>query len=420
MESNNLRFAGDVQIREIQLNSLNGQVANITGQVVSVEIYEDLFSPFISLSIVVRESVDYINLFPFVGEEFVDVDIRTPTIDKPIQGRFYIYKITDRQYTKDKEVAYAIKAISQEFLTDANIKINKGYTGNVSEIARKLILTDGLNTKKKFSIDSSSNTTKFTANYWNPTKCLFFLSSAATDVRKSPSFLFFENRDGFNFKSVDQILTKKVYQEFVKDNYTRSTFGDGITSYRDPSEDYKRIIELTIPVVTDYMSDIQSGKIKSRMISHDILTKKYSVKDYSIKKDSTKPVWLNDNPAYSKYALANAASTIINGPKYYNNFSNTIDVTNTKSMQRRISFFQMLNTYKINIQVYGRTDYTIGQIVNLSIPRVTQLFRNENDPRDLILSGKYLVSAISHIITRESHTCNMELVKNSVLTNLSK
>lgn len=415
-----LRFAGDVQIKEVQFNSLNGQTANVTAQVVGIEIYEDLFSPFMTVSIVLRESVDYINLFPFVGEEFVDIEIVTPDIDRTIKGRFYIYKITDREYTKEKEVVYAVKAISQEFLADANSKINKGFTGNISELAKTLLEKEGLNTRKKVNVDPSINTTKFVANYWNPTKCLFFLATAAIDANKSPSFLFFENRDGFNFKSIDQLLTRKPYQEFKKDNYSRSLQNDGVASIKDPTEDFKRIIEMSVPVVTDYMQDIQSGKIKSRMLSYDLLTKKYTVKDYSIKKDEDKPTWLNDNPAYSKYALANAASTLINLPKYYNNFSNIVDVTNARTVQRRLSFFQMLNTHKVNIQVFGRTDYTVGQVVSLDIPKATQLFKNESDPRDLILSGKYIVSAINHSITRESHTCNMELVKNSVLVDLSK
>lgn len=415
-----LRFAGDVQIKEVQFNSLNGQTANVTGQVVAIEIYEDLFSPFMTASIIMRESVDYINLFPFVGEEFVDIEIVTPDIDRNIKGRFYIYKITDREYTKEKEVVYAVKAISQEFLTDSNSKISKSFSGNISEIAKGLLEKDGLNTRKRVNVDPSTNTTKFVANFWNPTECLYYISSQAVDAENIPSFMFFENRDGFNFKSIDQLLQKKPYQEFKKDNYSRSLQSDGVNSIKDPTEDFKRIIEISVPVLTDYMSDIQSGKIKSRMITHDILTKKYAVKDYSIKKDTNKPTWLNDNPAYSKYALANSASTLINLPKHYTNFSNYIDTTNSKTMQRRLSFFQMLNTHKVNIQVFGRTDYTIGQVVSLDIPRATQLFKTENDPRDLILSGKYIVSAINHTITRESHVCNMELIKNSVLVNLSK
>jgi hypothetical protein len=42
------------------------------------------------------------------------------------------------------------------------------------------------------------------------------------------------------------------------------------------------------------------------------------------------------------------------------------------------------------------------------------------ETKDMILSGRYLISAINHTITRENHICNMELIKNSILTDLTK
>lgn len=418
--SSSLKFAGDVQIKEVQLNSLNGQVANVTAQVVSIEIYEDLFSPFITISIVLQESVDYINLFPFTGEEFVDLTIVTPSMETPITGRFYIYKITDRDYTREKEVVYAIKAVSEEFLTDANTKIAKSFAGNVAEIAQKLLGKDGYNTKKKVHIEQTTNTTKFVANYWSPSKCLSYAATNSANATQSPTYLFYENRDGFNFRSIDELLKNKAYATFIKDNYTRTTESDGVDSIKDPKEDYKRIIDFSIPVLTDYMNDIQNGRMKSRMISHDLVTKKYAVKDYSIKTDKLPTTLLNPNPAYSKYTSANAASTIVFMPKHYGNFNNFTDVTTHKYYQKRLSFFQNLNKYKATMQVLGRSDYTVGQVVDVYIPKATQLTKEDQDPRDQILSGRYLVSAISHSITRKNHVCNLEIIKNSVLTDLSK
>ena len=417
-----LRFAGDVKIEEVQLNSLNGQVANITAQIVSIEIYEDLFSPFISVSIVLRESVDYINLFPFIGEEFVDISISTPGIEasKAFKGRFYIYKIVDRENTKDREVVYTIKAISQEFLLDVNKKISKAFKGNISESAESLIKKEGLESSKKYVIEKTTNTTKFIANYWSPIKCLNTLAAQATNANKSPSYLFFENRDGFNFRSLDDLMKMPVYHKFIKDNYSRTPTADGVNSVLDPNEDYKRILEFSVPVVTDYIEDSQSGRLKSRLIGYDLVTKKYIVQDYNIKKDTQPMTLLNPNPAYSKYATANPASTLLFMSKHYANFNNFTDVTNFKTIQRRMSFLQSLNKYKVTLQANGRTDYTVGQIYDLNIPKATQITKADSDPRDLILSGKYMVSAVSHMITREKHVCNFELIKNSILADLTK
>lgn len=414
-----LRFAGDIKLEKIQLNSLSGQFANIINQVIGIEIYEDLFAPFITLSLVLRESVDYINLFPFVGEEYLEVTLSTPLVDKKIDGKFYIYKITDRTNTKDREVAYTIKAISEEYLTDANRKLSKTYSGNIGEIAYK-ILTQDINSKKTITCEKTNNNTMFTASYWTPVKCLNYLSSTATNINQSPSYLFYENRDGFNFRSIDELLKQTSYMKLTKDNYSRSMEGDTTGTRKDPQEDYKRIIEMDVPVLTDYMEEIQTGRLKSRLISHDIVTKQYIVKDYSVKKDTKNPsTLLNEFPGYSKYATSNSVSTMLVLPKYFGNFTDYADVTNFSTVQKRMSFFKNLEKYKITVQILGRTDYTVGQIFELDIPRITQISK-QDDQRDPILSGRYIVSAISHTITREMHTCTLELIKNSVLVNLSK
>ena len=417
---NTLRFAGDVTFEKIELRSLNGQFANIINQVIGIEIYEDLFAPFITMSIVLQESVDYLNLFPFVGEEYIDVKILTPSTEKPIEGKFYIYKITDRMMSKDREAVYTIKAISEEYLTDANRKISKSFAGNISESAYNISQTDGLNSKKKVIVEKTANNTAFTASYWSPVKCLNYLAATALSQSKSPSYLFFENRDGFNFRSIDEMLKDTTYHKFVNDNYSRKTDGESLTSTRDPQEDYKRIIEINIPVLTDYMQEIQTGRLKSRLVTHDITTKQYSVKDYSVKRDTENPTTLlNPYPGYSKYATSNSISTMVVMPKYFGNFTKYGDVTNAGTIQKRMSFFQNLSKFKVTIQVLGRTDYTVGQIVELDIPRVTQIVKEE-DARDPILSGRYMIAAISHIMNKENHTCNIELIKNSVLANLSK
>ena len=189
--SSTLRFAGDVTFDKVELRSLNGQFANIVNQVISIEVYEDLFSPFITLSLVLKESVDYLNLFPFVGEEYLDLRIVTPGTEKAIEGKFYIYKITDRLMVKDREAAYTIKAISEEYLVDVNRKVSKSFSGNISESAYKLTQTDGLNTKKKVIVEKTTNNTMFTAPYWTPTKCINNLATTAINQNKSPSYLFF-------------------------------------------------------------------------------------------------------------------------------------------------------------------------------------------------------------------------------------
>ena len=110
-----LRFAGDISIRKLQLVSSNNFAIDITNQMLSIDMYEDIFSPFITMTIVVRESLDFINALPLRGEEIINVEFATPTFIKDIdvvKGKFYVYKLSDRQLLNDRNSVYALHCIS--------------------------------------------------------------------------------------------------------------------------------------------------------------------------------------------------------------------------------------------------------------------------------------------------------------------
>ena len=63
MTAKTIRFAGDVSVNSIKIVTRSGNSQNITAQVINIQIFEDLFSPFITGSLVLKESLDYVNLF---------------------------------------------------------------------------------------------------------------------------------------------------------------------------------------------------------------------------------------------------------------------------------------------------------------------------------------------------------------------
>lgn len=412
-----LRFAGEVNLKVVNLFSLNGTKINIANQIVSIEIYEDIFSAFTTADIVVSESVDFLNLFQFKGEEYIEVYLETPTTKYPIKNIFYVYKIANRIYTSEKEVTYTFKCISKEFVIDSNIKVRKSIYGNIETEAKKIVAEEGLQTQKSIITEKTVNNIKFVSNFWSPVKCLNYLANNAISVSASPSFLFFENRNGFNFVSVNTLLNGEVFQVFTKDNYTRdinASTGE-ITSYKNIYRDYSKIIELNMPAVTDYINAVQKGQVASKVISHDILTKRYHVKDYSLFTDKSVFNVMNKRLIHSDKALIDNSSKIDVIPRYYNNHMKYADNSDFKSLQRRNSFFENLKKHTVRIKVFGRTEYTVGLIVELNVPTVKEHTKKDLSTKDKMLSGKYIISAISHKIDHENHECNIELMKNSTI-----
>lgn len=420
--TDNLSFAGEVAIIEVSIITTKGFIQTITNQTAGVQLFEDLFSPFLTGIVIVKESHDLINLFPLVGEEFVRLELVTPGLQAKytFKGEFYIYKMGDRFRINERELGYALYFMSKESAIDINKKISKVYSGKISDTVKKLISSqDALESNKTQFVEETKNGTKHISNFWCPTENLNYLAQQAVNNNDSPSFLFFETKFGLSFMSLDTLMQMPLYQEFVWDNYSNEIQAGG-GSTRDLDKDYKRILDFTTPETFNYMDRVTSGMYASRMIHYDIVTKKYTDKNFSAISKVGNQTHLNEFPLVTETVPVKPNSLIINEHKYYANFNAFGDVTNTKTIQERISLIEQMNAFKLEITVFGRMDYSIGQTVNLRVFKNSQLIE-EDDPEeylDKIYSGKYLISAIAHTIDREKHECSMELVKESFIREL--
>jgi hypothetical protein len=170
------------------------------------------------------------------------------------------------------------------------------------------------------------------------------------------------------------------------------------------------------------MERIRSGMYASKIISYDVLTKKYYSKNFDMLSDFPKNKHLNKNPSTTKENIRLPNSMVINYPKYNNVFNDYVDVSNAKTIQKRISQLSQANVTRLEITVLGRTDYTVGLKVYVKLNKIEPIDKatTDDDALDRILSGYYLISAINHHINRDKHECSMELIKDSFIMNLDE
>lgn len=419
--SQQLRYAGDVSIDKVQVVTSSGFYQDITAQVINVQFYEDIFSPFISGSLIVKESLDLVNLFPFVGEEFVDLEITTPTLDQSkIKGRYYIYKLSDRELVGDRNVVYQLHFISVEALVDMNKKVSKVYVGNVAKLVKDFMTdkVNGLQTDKEVIVEETIRDAKFISNFWSPIKCINHLTEFALNKNNTPNYVFFENRDGFYFVSLDALYKNGVKQEFIYDKYTRDNLDSKGASTRNIEEDYKRITKLSIPTGFDYIDRIRTGAFSSKLLTWDITRKLYNSKMYTMFDKFDKQEHLNKYALASNRAIFKSNSTLINLPRQSQVFGGFGDPSNYKHLQERLSLMKLAEGSKIEITVPGRTDYTVGQKVDVKLYKIEPVSKNDTDNEDKMFSGSYIIAAINHYINRELHECHIELIKDSLKVNL--
>lgn len=419
---NALRFAGDVNIDKAVIVTSKGVFQDVTGQTIQIQIFEDLFSPFISGSLILKDALDLTNVLPLIGEEYLQLTVSTPTLQNgSISGTFHIYKMSDKAQVGDRATAYELNFISVESLVDINKKISKVFSGKISDIAGSLALDkqDGFESSKKFNIEPTRNSIKYISNFWSPLKNFQYMADNSISESQSPSFLFFENRDGFNFRSLEALYSGEVKQTFTYDRYTRDNFPLGGNSL-NILEDYKRVDYVIVDRSYDFMDRIRSGMLGSKLISYDSTKKSYTAKNYSAINRFNSQIHLNPNPLFTDSAVVRSFSKVITYPRAFETFTSFGDTTNARILQERISFLKMAEAQKVQIHAPGRCDYTVGMVVSLLLYQSKPLRRSDtiDEMTDKILSGKYLVSAINHTISPEGHECTLELVKDSYIKEI--
>jgi len=421
--SNDLRFAGEVKVQRVEIVTTQGFGQDITNQCRAIEIFEDLFAPFTSGTLIIDDSLDLVNLFPLRGEEYLNLKISTPTLDKRkdltssvINHKFYIYRATDRVVLGDSRVTYRLHFVNVDYLTDANVKLSKPFSGNGSDIASTIVKSSSnLNSSKSIFVEESANNIKFVSNYWSPTEAINYAVGKSFNRRGIPSYVFYEDRQGYNFRTIDNLIQQPIIQKFVYDRYTRTDAGLN-SSIRDIDEDYKRIETFSVPDMHDYMEATKSGTYSSKLITHDLVTKAYSSRNFNMLQYFNPERSLNKNALVSSSNVTRSNARILVNSKHNNAFNQYPDVTDSAFVQLRTSLMRLIETHRVHITVPGRTDYTVGKKVHITTYKNNP--RDEthnNDLIDKVYTGNYLIGAINHYIGRERHECTMQLIKDSTM-----
>lgn len=416
-----IRFAGDILINSATVYGTKGTSIDVRNLILQLQIFEDMFAPFMTGNLTLKDSVDLTNLFPLIGEETLELDIQTPSFNAPdqkISQTFYIYKITERSEITDTAMGYVLHFTSEEAIIDVNTRLSQAQKGNAAEIVQKLVGPTGLQSSKQLAINEpSDNILHYICNSWNPTKAINYCGKMSHTKGRS-DYIFFENRNGFNFVSLGTLYAGQAVSMTFSSKKKQREQSAGGPSFKNIALDYERMIEYSNDKPFDYLERISGGSIASRLTTHDYVTKKYSSRVYNAVVEHPNNPHLNPFPPFSTRILNNTSSVHFVEPKHYGIFDGVGDISNTAFRQQRTSLLQLASATKLDIVVNGRTDYTVGQKVALQIPARKPVDRSTPDEPDKIYTGNYLISAINHVITPALHECHMELIKDSFVADV--
>lgn len=424
-----LEFVGQVSIRKILVTSLfTDTELDITNMILEMNIYEDLYTNWLTGTITVSDSIDVINNLPLIGEEKIEIEYKTPTLDDNIglvSNSFYITKIADRKLINENAQVYIIHFMSTEAFTDLHVKIGRAYRGQFSDIARRIFTeADALgaadDVAAKLRIEETSNGFKFVAPGWSPMKCINWVASRSISrAYNSSNYLFYQDNFRYNFVSIDSLIDQEPVINYINKSVNIRTIENSVElqGLDNLPNRYNIVRSASNDLVFDVTDRMLNGMYAGKLISYDIMSKKVNIKTYDYFDDFRKTKHLNEYPLNSPKLLRNPNSYVTYYPMhYYMHDGFETDEPASWVLQRR-SLMRQIDAYSSEIVVAGRSDIHVGQTITYT-QNTIQHHTNDDDAIDNTHTGKYLITAICHRFSQNEHEMVLSISKDSTQNSL--
>ena len=216
-----MQYAGEFEIKQAQIFSPDGEATDLLTdfQLIEINLFEDMFKSAITGNAIVIDTRDIISKIPLIGQERLSLKIATPSLTKKediidfTENHFFVHKIAGRQEVSSGGQTYQIQFVSNEAIKNSRKRVSKAYyntKANIGEIVFDLLAEDnqGIQTSKEVFIEETVGTRAMVLTNSNPFSVIKKLSREAISKRGSPHYVFFENKDGFNFNRIEGLVAE--------------------------------------------------------------------------------------------------------------------------------------------------------------------------------------------------------------------
>lgn len=370
----------------------------------SLDIYQNMFSPFITAELVIVDGASFIEKYNISGNEDFEIEFQGYGTEETSKYKFKIVELVASVLVPNlRAKQVALRLVSDEFLVDSSTSIAKSYKVGTKDIVTDIVKSF-LKSNKKLFVEDTKSISTIIIPYLSPFKALDFIKQRTVSEKyKSSSFLFFENSNGFNFATVEGIVdkeSKKNVQEFFQFESVSNSIKGPLRTDKDLQHIFSNY---TVSSNFDLVSTFKNGGLKNSITQYDLTTKKYQSRLFlnrpsdGIFVDTTS----NKNPlisdsVFQQYSSNNSKPLLIPFSKYKDTENPTSNFI-FDNVAERICFASLFTQKRTYIDIPGNVLLGAGSVINLKVPRTNALEKNKelND----MDSGLYLITACKHSIT---------------------
>lgn len=420
MADNKILTTTQYKIKKLQIVSKIGPL-DITGFFEELNIFDCIFNPCMTGNILINDSLGLSNKLSFDGSEVLIVEMGKTEDAAIISKSFRIYKQSNRKSLNLNSEAYVLHFVSDEFLLSQQIRIAHSFKETYSKVVEK-ILTDylGVTNDMLGYFEVSEGIRNVLVPNKTPIDAIQFCARKALNQTKSPTFLFFENKVGYNFVTLSTLLDQEPVHHI---NFQPKNLFDekgelmGASYYEVVSQfDFNKNIVSGLYAGTFIGFDITTRSIAQKIVNYDSLYKngKHANPTPNIGVVKNK-LGFNNTEMFNSRRVLYPTGVFGSSSSYVKQndpFSIDVDDDTYNYILQREATFRSLMNQRLKVVMPGNFDLTSGLTAYLSIPNRGEKTKGV-DETDKSLSGKYLIVASRHIITFQKHETIIEVATDS-------
>ena len=377
----------------------------------NISYYESLFSPSVNVTIETTDVSGFVSREEIYGGQPIEISIKMfdPDIDdfKIKKDKHGLVVNSVKNVTMDfKESKSTLECVSKDFLRNEVARLNRRFTGNITEIVKKIMEEEpkGIKTTKDIEVDQATNSYTFCGNLKRSIDTIQWLQPKAKSENQF-GFLFFEDYDGYKFKSIESLLKQEPFtdQPFeMSQASTSSRFA---------------ILDAVMVQTNDIFLNMRSGTYNNDTTYIDLISQTKSVDDFKIDnlKDLKNPPKLPDNLTDNtsrKMLRFDDPGVMQKGSKREDEQpkEELAKIQNQSYARNNLLFSQALK-----IKVSFNPSLRVGKIIEVRLPVDTDSSESGVKYQKLgkgDLSGKYLISELRHKVGSNKSSTHLTLVRD--------
>ena len=407
-------------LEEVRLEA-NDQSQNIDiiNGVISIDYFEDIFSPTVTSKIVVYNTGDTIegkdgkmqsiyNGLPLRGGERLSLRIAPNTEENAgldysenYQDYLYVSSVTNVIHLAKKET-FMLNLVSREAITNETTRVPiKFPSGSTIDVSVKKILQDYLKTDKEINVDPVSNSYGFISNMRKPFNIITWLASKSVSEDGNAGYFFYQTQDGYQFKSIDNLINQEPKATY---EYTEVNESD-----TERNNDFM-IMSYTTNKNQDLLEKLKLGAYSSFVATYDPLRSEFNLPQQaeftlskSMDKDKTRNLGqelklppIDDTSERTLGDIPSRVMTMVLDRGVLEKGVKTDKNADPLQYQAQsLMRYNTLNTQQLSMKVPLNTNLRAGDTIKCLFPKVT----SDTEDVDDEMSGLYLIKELNHNFT---------------------